>query len=56
VTDLQVQVRGGAATAEELAAIVAALQVQRTRQPDTRRFEQWRRQRVAALRGNRAVR
>ena len=47
-----VQVRGGA-TAEELAAIVAALQARQQRMTDTSRFEQWRRQRIEALRDNR---
>ena len=49
---LDVRVRGGA-TAEELAAIVAALQARQRRVTDTSRFEQWRRQRIEVLRDNR---
>jgi hypothetical protein len=52
MTSLDVRVRG-AATAEELAAVIAALQVRQRREPDTSRFERWRRQRQEVLRDNR---
>lgn len=49
---LDLQVRGGA-TAEEVAAVVAALQEWQRRETDTSRFERWRRQRQEMLRENR---
>jgi hypothetical protein len=52
MSELDLQVRG-AVTAEELAAVVAALQARHRRTPDTSRFEQWRRQRQVVLRDNR---
>jgi hypothetical protein len=52
VSELDVKVRGQA-TAEELAAVVAALRARRGRESATSRFEQWRRQRQEVLRDNR---
>lgn len=52
VNQQDVQVRG-AATAEDRAAIVAALQAQQSRQAEVTRFARWRRQRLAVLRDNR---
>jgi hypothetical protein len=51
-TDEDVRVRG-IATAEEVAAVLAALRTRerRAESPQTR-YERWRRQRVAALRDN----
>jgi hypothetical protein len=43
----------GPATAEELAAVVAALEIRQRRESDSSRFERWRRQRQAVLRDNR---
>jgi hypothetical protein len=51
MNEAELQVRGGA-TAEEVAAIVAALQRQR-REPVASRLEQWRRLRQQVLRDNR---
>jgi hypothetical protein len=49
-----VEVRvSGAATPEDVAAIVATLQLRRATEPPTSRFERWRRQRLAVLRDNR---
>jgi Acyl-CoA carboxylase epsilon subunit len=50
--DLDVHVRGGA-TDEEVAAVVAALQVRQRGEPTTSRFERWRRERLQVLRDNR---
>jgi Acyl-CoA carboxylase epsilon subunit len=52
MTPMDVQVRGHA-TAEELAAIVAALQTRQRREPAPSRLEQWRRLRQEVLRDNR---
>jgi hypothetical protein len=52
MSDLDVRVRG-TATAEEIAAVVAALHVRQQRDRDTSRFERWRRDRQRALRDNR---
>jgi hypothetical protein len=52
MTELDVQVRGRA-SAEELAAVVAALQTRQHRERDLSRFERWRRQRQEVLRDNR---
>jgi Acyl-CoA carboxylase epsilon subunit len=52
MTELDVQVRG-AATAEEVAALVAALHLRQRRERDTSRFERWRRERQQVLRDNR---
>jgi hypothetical protein len=43
----------GTATAEELAAVVAALEIQQLRESGNSRFERWRRQRQEVLRDNR---
>lgn len=52
MSPLDVEVRGGA-TAEEIAALLAALQVRQRRESDGSRFERWRRQRQEVLRDNR---
>ncbi|MDT4918671.1 MAG: hypothetical protein QOI15_514 [Pseudonocardiales bacterium] len=52
MSELDVQVRG-AATDEEVAAVVAALQARMRRESAGSRFEQWRRQRQRVLRDNR---
>lgn len=52
VAGADVRVRGGA-TAEELAALFAALRIREARPRRADRFEQWRRQRQAVLRENR---
>jgi hypothetical protein len=51
-TSVGMRVRGGA-TDEELAAVVAALQMRQRRASGSSRFEQWRRQRQEVLRDNR---
>jgi hypothetical protein len=43
------EVRGGA-TAEEVAAVLAALDEQARRRPELDRYEQWRARRLEALR------
>lgn len=43
----------GSATAEELAAVIAALEIRQQRESDNSRFERWRRQRQEVLRDNR---
>jgi hypothetical protein len=43
----------GTATAEELAAVVAALEIRQRRESGNARFERWRRQRQEVLRDNR---
>lgn len=47
-----IEVRG-TATPEELAAVLAALRVRERRTRPESRYEQWRRERLAALRDNR---
>jgi hypothetical protein len=51
MNQLDLQVRG-AATDEEVAAVVAALQARRTRESPASRFAQWRRLRQTVLRDN----
>jgi len=46
-----VRVRGNA-TAEEIAAVLAAITRRERRDAASDRFEQWRRERIAALRDN----
>jgi hypothetical protein len=52
MSEAELQVRGGA-TAEELAAMVAALRARHRREPAASRLEQWRRLRQQVLRDNR---
>jgi len=52
MTPQDLDVRGGA-TAEELAAVVAALAERERRGSGNSRFERWRRQRQEVLRDNR---
>jgi hypothetical protein len=42
----------GPATPDEVAAVLAALQLRERRAGPAKRFEQWRRQRLAVLRDN----
>jgi anthranilate phosphoribosyltransferase len=51
MSELDVQVHG-AATDEEVAAVLAALRVRGERESAGSRFEQWRRQRQRVLRDN----
>jgi len=50
--ELDVRVRG-TVTAEELAAVIAALHLRPQRERDASRFDQWRRERQRVLRDNR---
>jgi Acyl-CoA carboxylase epsilon subunit len=51
VSDDELDVRG-AATPDEIAAVLAALRVREQQLAPRRRYEQWRRERIRALRDN----